>query len=82
MLPLEMFDVFLAAHSFQDQSLVLNFCQGNSLAYQVCQVPNSTARLVSAADALFKVFNHLVEETGMDDSYSFFRVRRDRQMFG
>jgi hypothetical protein len=36
--------------------------------------------LVRVADRLFEVFNHLVEETGADASYDFFRVRRKKQM--
>ena len=37
-------------------------------------------RLVRVADRLFEVFNHLVEETGADASYDFFRVRRKKQI--
>ena len=37
-------------------------------------------RLVRIADDLFVVFNSLVEETGADDSYDFFKVRRRKQM--
>jgi hypothetical protein len=37
-------------------------------------------RIVSAADELFVVFNELVMETGADDSYEIFKVRRSRQM--
>jgi hypothetical protein len=37
-------------------------------------------RLVRIADDLFMVFNNLIEETGADDSYDIFKVRRRKQM--
>jgi len=37
-------------------------------------------KLVSVADALFRVFARLIQETGADDSYEIFRVRRSRHM--
>jgi hypothetical protein len=37
-------------------------------------------KLVSIADDLFVVFNNLVQETGADDSYDIFKVRRGKQM--
>ena len=37
-------------------------------------------RLVRIADELFKIFNALVVETGADDSYSIFTVRKSRQL--
>jgi hypothetical protein len=37
-------------------------------------------RIVSVADDLFVVFNNLVVETGADDSYDIFRVKRGKQM--
>ena len=37
-------------------------------------------RIVSVADDLFVVFNDLIMETGADDSYEVFKVRRGKQM--
>jgi len=37
-------------------------------------------RLVSIADELFVVFNNLVKETGADETYDIFKVRRKKQM--
>lgn len=37
-------------------------------------------RLVSIADELFVVFNDLVVETGADDSYDIFKVKRGKHM--
>lgn len=37
-------------------------------------------RLVRIADDLFMVFNNLIEETGADDSYDIFKIRRRKQM--
>jgi hypothetical protein len=37
-------------------------------------------KLVSIADDIFVVFNNLVRETGADDSYDIFKVKRGRQM--
>jgi len=36
--------------------------------------------LVSIADDLFAVFNHLLEQTGIDDSYDIFKVRRGKRL--
>lgn len=38
-------------------------------------------RLVAVADKIFEVFNALVIETGADDSYSIFMVRKNKRMF-
>jgi hypothetical protein len=37
-------------------------------------------RLVKVADELFEVFNNLIEETGADDTYDIFRVKRGKRM--
>jgi hypothetical protein len=37
-------------------------------------------RIVSVTDDLFVVFNDLVMETGADDSYDIFKVKRGKQM--
>lgn len=37
-------------------------------------------RIVKVADALFVLFNNLIEETGADDFYDIFTVRRKRQL--
>lgn len=37
-------------------------------------------RLVAITDDLFVIFNGLIEETGADDSYEIFKVRRKKQM--
>jgi hypothetical protein len=37
-------------------------------------------RIVNIADELFVVFNNLVQETGADDSYDIFKMRRSKQM--
>jgi hypothetical protein len=37
-------------------------------------------KIVSVADDLFVVFNDLVMETGADDSYNIFKVKRSKQM--
>lgn len=39
-------------------------------------------RVVSVAEDLFVVFNDLIVETGADDSYDIFRVKRGKQMIG
>ena len=37
-------------------------------------------RIVSVADEVFAIFNDLVMETGADDSYDIFKVKRNKQM--
>ncbi len=39
-------------------------------------------RIVTIADDLFVIFNDLVAETGADDSYDIFKVKRGKQMIG